>query len=107
MVKKKYPTGAGTAPVGYHEFFRKAIKKQDSPWDADLTGSVASTVGTKIAQFFILVKFLTITGFKKPFGVHKHAFACLLKSTFTQKRKRSFVPLRNSATPLARSNSIP
>ena len=40
------------------EFFRKAIKKQDSPWDADLTGSVASTVGTKVTYLFISVKYL-------------------------------------------------
>ena len=46
------------APMGYHEFFRKAIKKQDSPWDADLTGSVASTVGTKVARFFTTVNIL-------------------------------------------------
>ena len=27
------------------------IKAKDSPWDADLTGSVASTVGTKVLAF--------------------------------------------------------
>jgi len=44
------------APMGYHEFFRKAIKKQDSPWDADLTGSVASTVDAKVTYLFGSVK---------------------------------------------------
>jgi hypothetical protein len=31
-------------------------KKQDSPWDADLTGSVASTVDVKIPQKMSPVK---------------------------------------------------
>ena len=56
--QKKYPIEAMYAPMGYHEFFRKAIKKQDSPWDADLTGSVASTVGAKVTYLFISVKYL-------------------------------------------------
>ena len=58
--QKKYPTGTMSAPVGYHEFFRKAIKKQDSPWDADLTGSVASTVGAKVYMLQIRNKFSNV-----------------------------------------------
>lgn len=33
---------------------RKVIKAKDSPWDAVLMGSVASTVGAKIVQSFKL-----------------------------------------------------
>ncbi len=48
------------APMGYHEFYGKAIKKEDSPWDADLTGSVASSVGAKVTCFFIFGKHFCI-----------------------------------------------
>lgn len=35
------------------------IKAKDSPWDADLTGSVASTVGTKVHNYLINIILIT------------------------------------------------
>ena len=55
---KKYPIEAIAAPMGCHKFLRTVVKKQDSPWDADLTGSVASTVDAKVARFFTTVNIL-------------------------------------------------
>lgn len=36
--------------------FEKYIKAKDSPWDADLTGSVVSTVGAKLLQMCNITK---------------------------------------------------
>ncbi len=74
--------------MGYHDFIRNTIKKQDSPWDADLTGSVASTVGAKITCFSIVVNTLRQMTSKNHANVdlHGNSFTHLGKSGFDHLR---------------------
>ena len=74
--------------MGYHDFIRNTIKKQDSPWDADLTGSVASTVGAKITRFSIVVNTSRQMTSKNLANVdlHSNSFTHLGKSGFDHLR---------------------